>query len=102
MMFSAYTPLAGGRADTYQYPAEYPYDLDAGLDYTRPATGVSLFPFPQVIGYVQGLCPQYDDLSRARSSVELNATVLNILNMSSEQQALVFPDLTGGLRKVTG
>jgi hypothetical protein len=34
--------------------------------------------------------------------VQFNATVLNILNMSADQQAMVFPDLMGGLRKVTG
>jgi hypothetical protein len=102
MLFSAYTPLAGGQPDTYTRPVEYPYDLDAGLEYTRPATGVSVFPFPPVIGYVEGLCPQYDDLSRARSSVQLNATILNMMALSPEQRAQVFPDIMGGLRKVTG
>jgi hypothetical protein len=100
--FSAYTPLAGGNPDTYKRPVEYPYDLDAGLEYTRPATGAAIFPFPPVIGHVEGLCPQYDDLSRARSSVQLNGAVLNMLALSPEQRAAVFPEIMGGLRKVTG
>jgi hypothetical protein len=101
-MFSAFSPLNGGRADTYGYPVEYPYDLDGSLDFMRPATGVTLFPFPGVIGHVEGLCPQYDDMQRAVSSVQFNSSVLNILNMSTDQQAIVFPDIMGGLRKVTG
>lgn len=100
--FSAFSPLNGGDPRTYGYGVEYPYDLDASLDFTRPATGVSIFPFPQTIGHSEGLCPLYDEMWGAISATGINATVLNVLNMGNAQQSFVFPDLQGGLRKVLG
>jgi len=99
-MFSAFTPLAGGQPDTYGYPVEYPYDLDASLDFMRPATGVSCFPFPPSIGHVEGLSPLYDELNRSVSGQEVNGQIMNILN--AQNQAEIFPDIQGGLRKVLG
>lgn len=99
-MFSAFTPLAGGTQDTYDYPAEYPYDLDAGLDFTRPATGVSIFPFPATIGHVEGCSPLYDEMNRSISGQEINGQIMNILN--AQNKAEIFPDIQGGLRKVLG
>lgn len=104
--FSVFSPLNGGTQDTYYYPNEYPYDLDAGLDYTRPATGRSIFPFPVGIGSVMGICPCYDELNRTiltESNVAINGTVFtNITGLGSDNRSIVFPDLMGGLRKVKG
>ena len=101
--FSAFTPLAGGTLDTYNYGVEYPYDLDASLDFVRPATGVSIFPFPVGIGHAMGVCPLYDELGRYMSSVNVVGSVLeNIMDLSQRNQAIVFPDIMGGLQKVKG
>lgn len=40
----------------------YPLDLDGSLRYTRPASGVSMHPYPPIIGYIQGLLPMQDGL----------------------------------------
>lgn len=98
--FSAFSPLAGGTPDTYFYGVEYPYDLDASLDYMRPQTGVSVFPFPETIGHVLGLCPLYGDLARRLAVPGYVSTELNILDNSN--LPFVFPDINGGLRKVSG
>lgn len=101
--FSAFSPLNGGTPDTYYYDSEYPYDLDASLDYVRPATGRSIFPFPVTTGSVMGICPAYDELGRYMSSVNVVGSVLeNMLDLSQANRSVVFPDLTGGLRKVKG
>ena len=101
--FSAFSPLNGGTPDTYFYPTEYPFDLDSGLDFTRPATGVAVFPFPVGIGHAMGVCPLYDELGRYMSSVNVVGSVLeNITDLSQRNQAIVFPDIMGGLRKVKG
>lgn len=86
--------------ETYRYPVEHPYDLDAGLDFVRPITGVAHYPYPQTIGHIEGLSPLYDKIGRYLSSVQINAQVLNILNNQNLQS--VFPDIQGGLRKVLG
>ncbi len=102
MSFSAFTPLAGGNSNTYFYPAEYPYSLDAGLDFTRPATGISPFPYPLSVGHVEGNCGLFDQMWGMMSSTAINGMVLNILNANAMAQANIFPDLQGGLRKVLG
>lgn len=98
--FTAFTPLAGGTPDTYNYGVEYPYDLDASLDYMRPATGFSTFPYPQTIGHVLGLCPLFGDLARRLAVPGYVSTSLNILD--NPDLASVFPDISGSLRKVSG
>lgn len=45
--------------------AGYPLDLDGSLRFTREATGYSVFPYPTIIGYVQGLLPMQDNLVHA-------------------------------------
>jgi hypothetical protein len=99
-MFSAFSPLNGGNLDTYGYKRESPIDLDAGLDFTRPATGISAFPFPVLLGWVDGNVPQ------------MNALELSIMKGKTEsgpwaglpQGALttVFPNTMGSLMKVSG
>lgn len=100
--FSAFSPLNGGDPGTYGYGVEYPYDLDASLDFMRPATGVSPMPYPEVIGHVEGMSPLYDEMWGAISATSINAQVLNVLAASTRQQSLVFPEIQGGLRKVLG
>ena len=101
--FSAFTPLAGGQLDTYAYASESPMDLDASLDFTRQATGRSIFPFPVAIPSTMGVCPLYDELGRFMSSVNVNGTVLtNITGLSQDDKSVVFPNIMGGLRKVKG
>lgn len=104
MTFSAFTPLAGGRdLGTYNHPNEYPYDLDAGLDYTRPATGISPFPYPLTIGYIQGLVPTFNaqefQLMQGKGAY---GPWTGMAPHTPEQLSWVFPDLMGGLKKVNG
>jgi len=61
-MFSAFSPLNGGGPETYYQDNEYPYDLNGSLDYTRPQTGFSPFPYPLSIPHVEGLIPLFDTL----------------------------------------
>lgn len=105
-MFSAFTPLAGGNDfGTYNRPTEYPYDLDGSLDFMRPATGYALMPFPPTIGYISGLLPLMNAQETAMmfgktpfGSWAPGGAYPNTGAMLSQ----VFPDLTGGLRKVKG
>lgn len=99
-MFSAYSPLNGGSLQTYNYKSESPFDFDAGLDYTRQATGFSPFPFPVVLGYVEGLAP-------LNNNVEFQIMLGKVPfgPWSGQQSApleMVFPNLMGGLAKVSG
>lgn len=103
MNFSAFTPLAGGSLDTYKYPVEYPFDLDAGLDFTRPKTGVAIYPFPLSIGSVQGCLPLFDQLQYAMMKGELqNGPWAGAYPNTPQELSFVFPDLQGGLMKVAG
>jgi hypothetical protein len=105
-MFNAFSPMAGGNLDTYFRKTEYPYDLDASLDYVRPATGISPFPYPLTIGYINGLIPLHNDLQYSMMHGKLpdgpwtGAFPAN--NNAGNQLQFVFPDMTGGLRKVKG
>lgn len=100
MTFSAISPLNGGNLNTYSYPTESPFDLDAGLDYTRQATGFSPFPFPVLLGWVDGFIPLQNNLEyslmqgktpfgpwQGNQSVDIN---------------VAFPNIMGSLAKVTG
>lgn len=99
-MFNAFSPLNGGALSTYRYQSESPFDLDAGLDYTRKATGFSPFPFPVVLGYVEGIVP-------LNNNVEFQIMLGKVPfgPWSGDQSAslnMVFPNLMGGLAKVSG
>lgn len=99
-MFSAFSPLNGGSLQTYNYASESPFDLDAGLDFTRPATGFSPFPFPVLLGWVEGNIPQTNALE-----LQLMLGKTPSGPWMGAQQGLpemVFPNVMGSLSKVTG
>jgi hypothetical protein len=100
MPYNAFSPLNGGNLTTYNYASESPFDLDAGLDYTRLATGFSPFPFPVVLGWVNGNAPQANDLE---------ISVMKGKNPSgpwagTPQGDLLaaFPNIMGSMMKVSG
>lgn len=99
-MFNVFSPLNGGKLDTYQYPVEYPFDFDAGLDYTRPATGFSPFPFPLTLGHVDGFVPLFDT---AEYQMMLGKNPYGpFIDMQSAPSDVIFPNIMGGLAKVSG
>lgn len=98
--FSAFSPLNGGNLGTYQYPSESPFDLDAGLDYTRPATGVSPFPFPVLLGWVDGFIPQQNQIEQ---SIMKGKTPSGPWTGAAQGDLLVvFPNIMGSMAKVSG
>lgn len=99
-MFNAISPLNGGNLDTYSYPTESPYDLDAGLDFTRQATGFSPFPFPVVLGWIDGFIPLQNGLEY---SIMLGKTPFGPWSgAQSVPDQIAFPNIMGSLAKVTG
>lgn len=99
-MFNAFTPLAGGSLGTYAYASESPFDLDAGLDFTRPQRTYALMPEPPMIGYIDGFLPLLDTVEYATMKGKTPSGPW----MGSPQGNLdrVFPAITGGLAKTTG
>lgn len=101
-MFNVFTPLAGGSPDTYLYPVEYPFDFDAGLDFTRPATGIAPMPFPVLLPYVSGFTPLLDGLQKSlMAGKTTNGAGVNMMANPAIAQ-LAFPSIYGGLAKVKG
>lgn len=99
-LFSAFTTLAGGTPDTYGYPTEYPYDLDASLDYMRGTNTFSYYPFPIVIQGIAGLCPMLDGLQHALAQTKSpNGPFIGAI---SAPIPVIFPNLQGGLAKIKG
>lgn len=99
-MFNAFSPLNGGSLDTYNYASESPFDLDAGLDFTRQATGFSTFPFPVMTGWVDGLLPQTNALELMLMKGKTPSGP-----WAGQQQgdlSVVFPNIMGSMMKVTG
>lgn len=99
-LFNAMSPLNGGDLNDYYNPRAYPIDLAGGQQYMRPQTGMAVYPYPLAIGMVQGLCSQLNamafQLSMGKDSFGpwMGAPQGNLAD--------VFPDITGGLPKVTG
>lgn len=99
-MFNAYSPLNGGNLDTYQYASESPFNLDAGLDFTRPKTGQDYYPFPVVLGWIDGFPPLQNELEY---SIMLGRQPFGPWQGDqSAPNSVVFPNLMGSLAKVTG
>lgn len=100
MLFNAFSPLNGGAPSTYGYASESPFDLDAGLDFTRPATGFSPFPFPVLLGWVEGNIPQNNalELSMMRGKTPSGPWMGDNQGLPT----LVFPNVMGSLMKVAG
>ena len=96
-MFSAFTPLAGGTANTYNYGVEYPYDLDASLDYVRLTNTFSPFPYPDTIGHIEGLMPMFDGLVQ---SMMIGKMPYGGLQGNDTPLSVVFPDMSGSMIKV--
>ena len=99
-MFSAYSPLAGGNISDLLHASESPFDLDAGLKYTRPHGANGPWPHPDVIGHVSGILPLFDALVYASASHKVAFgpwTGTQVTDLNS-----VFPDFRGGLPKVAG
>jgi hypothetical protein len=99
-LFSAFSPLNGGALNTYQYATESPFDLDAGLDFTRGTKTASPFPFPVIIGYVEGIIPLHNqlELSIMHGKVPFGPWS----GVQSTPNELVFPNIMGSLMKVSG
>jgi len=99
-LFSAFSPLNGGALNTYQYPTESPYDLDAGLDYTRGTNTMSSFPFPVVLGYVDGFVPTGNQME---FNLMLGKNTFGpYVGQTSAPMNMVFPNIMGSLSKVQG
>jgi hypothetical protein len=98
-LFNAISPIAGGSLETYFYPSEYPYDLDAGLDFTRPKTGLDYFPAPPRCGMVSGLLPLFN--GRVGVAITPEGSITDLLNNPDYVQ-FAFPDITGGVPKQRG
>lgn len=102
-LFSAFSPLNGGAMNTYGYPTESPYDLDAGLDFTRKATGFADYPFPVVIGYIEGVIPTHDKLEyMLMKGKEAFGPMLDNGVIQGALPQMVFPNIMGSMAKVTG
>lgn len=99
-MFNAFSPLNGGNLDTYGYGSESPFDLDAGLDFTRPAIGFATFPFPVLLGYIDGFIPLQNNLEY--SIMRGRNPFGPWQGVQSAPDQVVFPNLMGSLAKVTG
>jgi hypothetical protein len=100
-MFNAFSPLNGGNFNTYNYASESPFDLDAGLDFTRQATGAAIYPFPVLLGYIDGFVPLQNNLeySIMRGRVPFGPWSGGD---QSAPNAMIFPNIMGSLSKVTG
>jgi hypothetical protein len=100
MNFDAFSPLNGGSIGTYGYASESPMDLDAGLDFTRPRNSIDMFPFPVVLGWVDGFVPLAGEL---QSQIAYGKTAFGPWQGANNAVAeTVFPNLMGSLAKVSG
>lgn len=102
MLFSAYSPLNGGGLDTYGYPTESPFDLDASLDYTRPKTGIDYFPMPIILGWIDGFVPLSNNLEYSLMLGKLPSGPWASQTPGGADVSVIFPNLQGGFPKVKG
>jgi hypothetical protein len=99
-LFNAISPLNGGTLGTYYQDRNYPIDLNGAQDYMRPQLGMPVYPFPVVIGSVQGLVPCFDGM--------VFSTMLGknpygpYIGQGPRNLGGIFPDLSGGMAKVGG
>lgn len=98
-MFNAFTPFAGGQLSTYDYASESPFDLDAGLDFTRPQRTYASKPTPPTVGWIDGFLPLLDtvEYSMMRGKVP-SGPYMGV----TTDFVPIFPSITGGLAKTTG
>lgn len=99
-IMNAISPLAGGNLWTYYKDKDYPIDLNGALDYMRPQEGVSPFPFPVLVGHVQGLIPLFDAMTF--SMMTGREPFGPYIGQGPRNMESVFPGSFGGLSKVGG
>jgi hypothetical protein len=97
-MFSAFTPLAGGNFGKRTF-APAPIDTTAELNFTRQPLGRGIDPYPQMIGATNGLLHLYN---AAEYALMLGKTPTGPYAGALPNWEAVFPNLQGGLAKVTG
>lgn len=102
-LFNAMSPLNGGDMQTYYRDWEYPYDLNAGLDYVRlPGEAQAFFPFPETIGVINGLAPLLDSFEKSIMLGQTpGSTPVDMLNNQLISN-LAFPEISGAMVKITG
>lgn len=103
-LFSAFSPLNGGKLSDYYPDREYPIDLNGALNFVRYPHGASIayFPYPQTIGFVVGLIPLMDNVERTTMlGITPGGAGVDILS-NPVIQPIVFPDYQGGLEKIGG
>jgi hypothetical protein len=98
--YSAMCPLNGGDLNDYYDDRAYPLDLNGAQDYTRYGGPIAPFPFPLIIGFVDGTVPQFN----AMAFGEMHGKKASGPWMGAPQGSLqdVFPAFNGGMVKVTG
>lgn len=103
-IFNAFSPLNGGALNTYQYKSESPFDLDSGLDYIRETNMAWKMPFPNVIGWIEGIAPLHNNLEwsimRGKNPYGPMVGPNGVVQGSPVQ--MVFPNVMGSLMKVGG
>lgn len=100
MLLNAISPLNGGNFQDYYKDWNYPVDLNGSLDYMRPQMHMAPMPYPETIGYVQGLLPLMDrlvwhDMKGKTPFGPYIGTVPYSLDA-------IFPSIGGGLAKSGG
>lgn len=99
-LFNAFSPLNGGEFGTYYNDRTYPLDLNGSQDYGRPALTQSPFPYPETLGFVQGLVPQFNGLElQAMWGKKAFGPWMEAPQGSFQ---LAFPDIQGSMMKVSG
>jgi hypothetical protein len=96
-MFNAFSPLSGGQMAGYYRDKDYPIDLNGALDYMRPASGVSVFPFPTVIGFIEGTLPLFD--AQVFSTMWGERPTGPWMGAPQGPLDLAFPNIQGGFSK---
>lgn len=99
-LFNAISPLNGGKLSDYYNDRAYPIDLNGAQDYFRGPAVPSMFPFPLMIGAIAGGMNQVN----AWTLAEMVAKKPFGPWMQAPQAPLqlAFPNIQGGLVKVSG
>lgn len=101
-MFSAYTPMAGGQVSQREFSRKPVFDTVAELNFSRLPSYQATHPYPQVIGFVQGLLPLANEQEYAMMLGRTPFGPWMGPDNTMPQLSAVFPNIQGGLPKVTG
>ena len=97
-MFSAISVLNGGNLDNYYSDQTYPIDLNGAQDYMRTSLSPPAhFPFPVVIGAVQGLGRFFDAEVFSMGIAKTASGPWQ--GMPQAPLIVAFPDINGGMVK---